>query len=442
MGRGGGSRGGRHLIAAGDVPHRDGDAVPAVDGDHRERQGDEFLFRELRPHALVEFVRRVILGDQRQRVGPGECGALAVGEEGRFPPGAQAVEALLGFAFRARVLAVHVDAERAAVDDRRPHPHQLEQRVLQRAVPHALLEREHALHLRRVLLILDPWFHDDESSLQDIAGRCARRSRKLDETGHPLVTTRRFEIDPDIGQASTLPSWAYTDPALYARTADRVFARSWQLVADTDRVRVPGWACPVTFAEGILEEPLLLTRDGADRLHCVSNVCTHRGNLVCEHEGAQSVLRCRYHGRRFGLDGRFVSMPEFEGVKDFPGEADHLRALRLESWGKLLFTAIDAHPLATFAEWIAPVIARCGWMPIERAVLDPTRSRDYLVRANWALYCDNYLEGFHIPYVHHGLAGALDYANYRSEVFDWCNLQVGIAAPGEDAFDLPADSPD
>ncbi len=211
------------------------------------------------------------------------------------------------------------------------------------------------------------------------------------------MTIRRFQIEPDISTASTLPSWAYTDPALFARMAERVFARSWQLVADTDRVRVPGWACPVTFVEGILEEPLLLTRDGADRLRCLSNVCTHRGNLVCEHEGAQSVLRCRYHGRRFGLDGRFLSMPEFDGVKDFPSEADHLRAVGLESWGKLLFAAIDANPLVTFDEWFAPVRARCGWMPIERAVLDPSRSRDYLVRANWALYCDNYLEGFHIP---------------------------------------------
>jgi choline monooxygenase len=263
-----------------------------------------------------------------------------------------------------------------------------------------------------------------------------------DETGLDFVTTRRFEIDPDISQASTLPSWAYTDPALFGRMADRVFARSWQLVGDTDRVRVPGWACPATFVEGILEEPLLLTRDGADRLHCLSNVCTHRGNLVCEHEGAQAVLRCRYHGRRFGLDGRFLSMPEFDGVKDFPSEADHLRALKLEAWGKLLFAAIDANPPIGFEDLLAPVRARCGWMPIDRAVLDPARSRDYLVRANWALYCDNYLEGFHIPYVHHGLAGALDYANYRSEVFDWCNLQVGIAASGEEAFDVPSGSPD
>ena len=33
-------------------------------------------------------------------------------------------------------------------------------------------------------------------------------------------------------------------------------------------------------------------------------------------------------------------------------------------------------------------------------IFDPNASRDYLVKANWALYCDNYLEGFHIPFIH------------------------------------------
>ena len=239
-----------------------------------------------------------------------------------------------------------------------------------------------------------------------------------------------------------MPAWAYADVGLFRAMGERVFARSWQLVADTDRVRVPGWACPITFAEGLLDEPLLLTRDGHDRLHCVSNVCTHRGNLVCESEGAASVLRCRYHGRRFGLDGRVLSMPEFDDVAGFPSEADHLRAVQLGTWETLIFAALD--PLVPLDDYLAPVRARCEWMPLSRATFDPTRSRDYLVRANWALYCDNYLEGFHIPYVHHGLAGALDYANYRTELFDWGNLQVGIASPGdgEDVFDLPSSSPD
>jgi phenylpropionate dioxygenase-like ring-hydroxylating dioxygenase large terminal subunit len=249
-----------------------------------------------------------------------------------------------------------------------------------------------------------------------------------------------FTIDPDIRRASTLPAWCYSDTDFFARIGERVFARSWQLVADTDRVRVPGWACPVTFLEDLVPEPLLLTRDGDDRLHCLSNVCTHRGNLVCEHEGAEAFLRCRYHGRRFALDGRFLSMPEFDQVEQFPTDADHLRPVRLGTWEKLLFAALD--PSVPFDDYLAPVRARCGWMPLDRATLDPTRSRDYLVRANWALYCDNYLEGFHIPYVHHGLSGALDYANYRTELFAHANLQVGIASSGEDVFDLPPGSPD
>ena len=237
-----------------------------------------------------------------------------------------------------------------------------------------------------------------------------------------------------------MPAWGYTDVGLFRTIGERVFARSWQLVADTGRVRVPGWACPVTFAEGLLDEPLLLTRDGDDALHCVSNVCTHRGNLVCESEGPAAMLRCRYHGRRFGLDGRVLSMPEFEGVVGFPSDADHLQPVQLGTWETLIFAALD--PIVPLDDYLAPVRARCDWMPLARATFDPTRSRDYLVRANWALYCDNYLEGFHIPYVHHGLAGALDYANYRTELFDWSNLQVGVAAAGEEAFDLPASSPD
>ena len=57
-----------------------------------------------------------------------------------------------------------------------------------------------------------------------------------------------------------------------------------------------------------------------------------------------------------------------------------------------------------------------AWLPLHEFTFDPARSRDYLVRANWALYCDNYLEGFHIPYVHAALADALDYGEYRTEL--------------------------
>lgn len=250
-----------------------------------------------------------------------------------------------------------------------------------------------------------------------------------------------FDIDADIRRARTLPAAVYTSPEVYAAARERIFARSWQLVGDADRLRVPGQVLPVTLLPGLLDEPLLLTRDRADRLHCLSNVCTHRGNLVEESEGVRQVLRCRYHGRRFALDGAFQSMPEFDEVEGFPAPCDDLPRVACEVWGKQLFASLD--PAVPFAEWIAPVAERLGgWFPLADLAFDPGRSRDYLVRAHWALYCDNYLEGFHIPYVHGGLAAALDYGAYRTELFPWSSLQVGIAQGAEEVFDLPPASPD
>ncbi|HZJ69289.1 MAG TPA: Rieske (2Fe-2S) protein, partial [Planctomycetota bacterium] len=147
------------------------------------------------------------------------------------------------------------------------------------------------------------------------------------------MTTHLPPIDDDIRRASTMPSRFYSDAALFETSREKIFAKSWQFVADVSRVKVPGQVYPFTLLEGMLDEPLVLTRDREDRLHCLSNVCTHRGTLVCEGAGVENGLRCRYHGRRFGLDGKFQFMPEFEGAEGFPSAKDDLPRLPLESWG-------------------------------------------------------------------------------------------------------------
>ena len=149
-----------------------------------------------------------------------------------------------------------------------------------------------------------------------------------------------FSVEEDIRRASTLPAWVYSDPEFYARAKHQVFERSWQLVADTDRLRAPGAVLPLALLEGCLDEPLVLTRDRADRLHCMSNVCTHRGTLVVESEGVAQGLRCRYHGRRFGLDGGFEFMPEFEGAADFPSRRDDLPQVEFGTFGKFMFCSL------------------------------------------------------------------------------------------------------
>lgn len=254
------------------------------------------------------------------------------------------------------------------------------------------------------------------------------------------TSAQRWLIDPDIRRAATLPARIYRDSVFFESVKEKIFARSWQFVGDADRLKGPGHVLPVTVLEGYLDEPLVLIRDAEDRLSCFSNVCTHRGNLLVEGECHAQILRCRYHGRCFGLDGRFNSAPGFEDAADFPGESDNLAPVPFGTWDKLIFAAID--PAFSLDELIAPMRDRLSWLPLSEFTFDPTRSRDYMVRANWLLYCDNYLEGFHIPYVHPGLAAVLDTKAYRTEVFEYSNLQVGIASGAEESFALPDSSPD
>lgn len=250
----------------------------------------------------------------------------------------------------------------------------------------------------------------------------------------------QFSIDPDIRRAGTLPARVYRDPGLFAEAREAIFARSWQVVGDAARLAARGMILPATFLEGACDEPILLTRDVEDRLACLSNVCTHRGNLLVEQEGIGTQLRCRYHGRRFGLDGRFLSMPEFEAALDFPRPEEHLPRLETATWGPLVFAALD--PEVSFAEWIAPVEGRLTGLDFASAIAAPERARDYSIGANWALYLDNYLEGFHLPYVHAGLSEVVDYGSYSCELHPHAVLQVGQARGDEDRFALPPTSPD
>jgi choline monooxygenase len=82
------------------------------------------------------------------------------------------------------------------------------------------------------------------------------------------------------------------------------------------------------------------------------------------------------------------------------------------------------------------------WFPFDLLVLDLKQSVTYEVNAHWALYVENYLEGFHVPFVHPGLGEKLDYANYETELFTLSNLQLGVAETDSPCFDLPQDSTD
>ena len=135
---------------------------------------------------------------------------------------------------------------------------------------------------------------------------------------------KQFFVDEDITKASTIDSEFYTSEECFQLSKEKIFAKTWQFIADTDEIRLSEQLVPHTILHGFMDEPILLVRDKDDSLNCISNVCTHRGNILVENSCTESQIRCRYHGRRFELSGKFKQMPEFENVQCFPTEKDDL----------------------------------------------------------------------------------------------------------------------
>ncbi|PYT00494.1 MAG: choline monooxygenase [Acidobacteria bacterium] len=231
-----------------------------------------------------------------------------------------------------------------------------------------------------------------------------------------------FTIDPDIHRARTLSSSFYTEGRYFELSKERIFSRTWQFAGRADEVEN---LKPVTLLPGFLDEPILLSKND-DGIRCMSNVCTHRGKILVDESCNANLIRCGYHGRRFDLNGKFLSMPEFADVENFPSEADNLKQIPIATRGGFVFASVD--PIAPFADFVDDVATRFN--DLEPSQLKLVSKRDYEVKAHWALYCENYLEGFHIPFVHHSLNEIVDYGSYSTETFRYSSLQTGLDAGG------------
>jgi choline monooxygenase len=211
--------------------------------------------------------------------------------------------------------------------------------------------------------------------------------------------------------AHTLPAALYRDPAQYETERRRVFARGWLLIAHESQLAAPG-DYVATLAAGY---PLILARGEDGEIRAFHNVCRHRaGPLAEDGQGnCGSAFVCRYHGWRYGLDGRLTSARDFGPAEGFDPRDYGLHAAACESWRGFVFVNIDGGA-SSFAGAIAPLAARTADMPLESFRL--ARHSSHEINCNWKTYVENYLEGYHIPLVHPGLNAAVDSARYETEI--------------------------
>ena len=233
----------------------------------------------------------------------------------------------------------------------------------------------------------------------------------------PRLKAADLRVAP-LARAETIPSAWYTDPRFHALDRDAVFATTWQHVGDVGQLARPGDHV-VTEVAG---EPIIVVRGQDGELRAFFNVCRHRGGPLAMKDGNADMLICKYHGWTYRLDGMLRGVPHFNSVELFDKRDYGLTRVHLMVWEGLVFVSLAERPkpvetyLAEIRERIAPT--KIGDLTFERRI-------EYDVHANWKVYVDNYLEGYHVPYVHPELYSLYDYEGYVTEVHDWYSVQVG-----------------
>ena len=95
--------------------------------------------------------------------------------------------------------------------------------------------------------------------------------------------------------------------------------------------------------------------------------------------------------------------------------------MAVDTWQGFLFVCLEPERVPSLSTVMAGIAERIAPTTLEQHRL--VHRVDYDVPANWKVYVDNYLEGYHIPHVHPELNKALDYLSYVTEVGPWHSLQ-------------------
>jgi choline monooxygenase len=210
--------------------------------------------------------------------------------------------------------------------------------------------------------------------------------------------------DPSNQTAGLENEW-YTSPDRFDYERTKLFERSWFAVGYETSIPNVGDLAPVEMF-GV---PLLLVRDRDQKIRVFHNVCSHRGIvLVDKPTNTTALIRCRYHSWCYGLDGQLRSTPHIGGADNHEHagvdkKLHGLKEVRATTLLGVIFATLssDTPPFEVYA---ATLIERWKeFIPAQRFHSGADSVFEIQFPANWKLVVENFLESYHLPWVHPGL---------------------------------------
>jgi phenylpropionate dioxygenase-like ring-hydroxylating dioxygenase large terminal subunit len=265
---------------------------------------------------------------------------------------------------------------------------------------------------------------------QDLAE--AKRSVSFRPLDYFVVHDRKPELIPDIykkeapypGGPKKVNSARYFEPRYHDLEVQHIWNKTWQMVCREDDIPEIGDFYIYTIASD--QYLIVRTRETEFKAHV--NACLHRGRTLRDCDGKKArEFRCPYHGWNWHIDGRLKELPaewDFPGVREDVGQ---LPGAKTAIWGGFVFINPDPHACTLEAHMGPEMIDHYAKIKLQNRYKAAHVVR--VVRANWKIVQEGFLEAYHSMATHPQLlVSGGDLVDSRYDVFgNWGRL--GHAMP-------------
>ena len=196
-----------------------------------------------------------------------------------------------------------------------------------------------------------------------------------------------------------LPIWCYTSERFAEAEKRQVFLSTWTMMARAEVVPNPGDYHAMSY----MGVPLVVTRGKDEKVRVFANTCRHRGAKLVEGSGNCKAFRCPYHFWSYGLDGRFIGAPNYKDPDGKPliddSNKHEFSLVEIESgvWGGFIFVRFK-EGAQTLEQHLGVLFDNLATHQLED--MRCARKVIYEMDANWKCFVENYIDAYHIPYVH------------------------------------------
>lgn len=207
-----------------------------------------------------------------------------------------------------------------------------------------------------------------------------------------------------------LPVEAYTSQDWFDKEKIKIFGHTWQFAGFVDDLKVHGDHLCVQAGDA----HIMVVKDENGQLNAIHTACRHRGNRIDTVSGnSKKLLKCPYHSWSYNLNGELTGVPEFGALEPFDKKDYGLKKAGLKIWKTMIL--VNPDPNATdFDTWIRGVEQYMGPHKPELLVEYKEKNNLYLCNCNWKLFAENYMDGYHLEYLHSETLNMYDHKLQKS----------------------------